>query len=302
MNTAGKARGIAIGAAALLAGSVLLSACGGAGNSASSAANGPESRPAAMPEYGADHGAAGAAGAATTVKIVPSPQSLIETASLTLRTADVRAAAARAAAIAVKAGGYTAGEHAIAATGRHEPGQVSLTLKIPEAGYQAALTQLAGLGKELSLSQQTRDVTQQVADVGSRVTSAQDAISSLRALLRRAGSVSGLLSVQDQINSEESTLEALLAEQRSLSHQTSYATVSMLLLPVVHARPHKVATAPGFGKGLTGGWHALRLAVSWLATALGAALPFIVLAVVLGGIGYLARRRLVRRRASQSAG
>jgi hypothetical protein len=298
MNTAGKARGIAIGAAALLAGSLLLSACGGAGSAAKSS-NGIESRPEAAPGFGADHGAAGSA--ATTVRIVPTAQSLIETASIRLRTANVRAAAAKAAAIAVKAGGYTAGERAISATGRHGGGQISVTLKIPEASYQAALTQLSGLGKELSLSQQTRDVTQQVADVSSRVTSAQDAIASLRALLRRAGSVSGLLSVQDQINGEESTLEALLAEQRSLSHQTSYATVSMMLLPVVHARPHKVATAPGFGRGLTGGWHALRLAASWLATALGAALPFIVLALILAGIGYLARRR-VRRRASQSAG
>lgn len=315
MNTAVQVRGIALGAAALLAGSLLLSACGGAGSSGSSSSGPREKGGAAVPSaagFGATaNGPAGLPaggtthGTSTISRVVPFAQSLIETAQLKLRTPDVRAAAATAASIVAKVGGYTAGERLISGTSRHgrAEGQVSLTLKIPEASYVAALAQLSGLGKEVSLSQQTQDVTQEVADVSSRVTSAEDAITSLRALLRRAGTVSGLLNVQDQINNEESTLEALLAQQRSLSHETSYATVSMLLLPpVVHAKPHKPATAPGFGRGLGGGWHALKVAASWLVTAFGAALPFIVLAVLLGGIGYLARRRVTRRRASQSTG
>jgi hypothetical protein len=313
MNKAVQARGIALGAAALLAGSLLLSACGGAGSSGSSSPGSRQKGLEAVPAP-ADHAAEGApafaengpASATSTIsRVVPFAQSLIETAQLSLRAPNVRAAAARATSIVVKVGGYTAGEQIISGTSRHgrAQGQVSLTLKIPEASYLATLAQLSGLGKEISRSQQTQDVTQEVADVSSRVTSAEDAISSLRKLLGKAGSVGGLLSVQDQINNEESTLEALLAQQRSLSHQTSYATVSMLVLPpVVHAKPHKRATAPGFAKGLGGGWHALKVATSWLLTALGAALPFIVLAVLLAGIGYLARRRVTRRRASQSTG
>ena len=110
------------------------------------------------------------------------------------------------------------------------------------------------------------DVTQQVADVGSRVASAQAAISQLRALLKRAGSVGALLSVQDEINSQEASLEALLAQQRSLAHETSYATVTVTLighhakivhkeareeLARIHRRPaRRVARArPGRGLG-----------------------------------------------------
>ena len=53
----------------------------------------------------------------------------------------------------------------------------------------------------------------------SRVTSAQDAITQLQALLKRAGSVSSLLSVQEQINAQESGLEALQAQQRALARR-----------------------------------------------------------------------------------
>ena len=51
-----------------------------------------------------------------------------------------------------------------------------------------------------------------------------------RALLSHAGSVSDLLNVQNQINTEETPLEALQAQQRALSDETSYATVPLTIL------------------------------------------------------------------------
>ena len=153
-----------------------------------------------------------------------------------------------------------------------------------------------GIGKQLNLNTQAEDVTQQVADVSSRVTSAQAAIRQLRALLSRAGSVSDLLAVQDEINSQESSLEALLAQQRALAHETSYGTVSLLLVSQ-HVRivaHHK--KSGGFGGGLRAGWHALVLVIRALLTALGAALPFVVPVALLVGIAYAGRRRLARRR------
>ena len=150
--------------------------------------------------------------------------------------------------------------------------------------------------RQTSLSQQAQDVTQQVADVSSLVTSAQAAITQLRALLKRAGTVGDLLTVQDQINTEESSLEALQAQQRALARETSYATVSMTLTgpyPRAARAPRK-QQQHGFVAGLGAGWRGLRLVVSGILTALGAVLPFAVLAAVLGGAGYAGRRRLRR--------
>ena len=122
-------------------------------------------------------------------------------------------------------------------------------------------------------------------------------IAQLRSLLSHAGSVGDLLSVQNQINSEEASLESMQAQQRALSHQTSYATVTLTILgpkakPVLH-RPKAPPTLAG---GFTAGWHALRVAVSWTLAFLGAIAPFAVVLAVAGYLVYRGRRWLGRRR------
>src|SRR6266567_2873053 len=180
----------------------------------------------------------------------------------------------------------------------------SVQLKIPVASYSGTLGQLASrLGTQLSLWQQAQDVTQRVADVNSQVTSDEAAIAQLRALLSHAGSVSDLLSVQNQINEEESNLESMQAQQRALSHETSYATVTLTLLgpkakPVVH-RPKAPPTLAG---GLGAGWHALRITVSWTLAFLGAIAPFAAILAIAGYAIYRGRRWLIRHRpTAQSA-
>ena len=90
--------------------------------------------------------------------------------------------------------------------------------------------------------------------VGSQVASDEAAITQLRALLKDAGNVSGLLSVQDQINSEESDLEAMLAQQQALSHETAFATVTLTILgpkaPAKAKAKHKHVPPPGLASGL----------------------------------------------------
>ena len=225
-------------------------------------------------------------------------QSIIYTASLTVRAADVRAAASRAAGLATAAGGYVSSESTRANHAHPAQATVFIQLKIPVASYQATLATLAStLGTRLSLSQQAQDVTLTVADVSSRVASAQAAIAALRGLLARAGTVSSLLAVQDQINAEEANLEALLSQQRALSHATSYGTVSVLL---VSRRPppagHPVKITGGFAGGLAAGWHALRQLASWLLTGIGAVLPFTAFVAAAIFLGFRGRRWLARRR------
>jgi hypothetical protein len=182
---------------------------------------------------------------------------------------------------------------------------VSIQFKVPPGAYQSTLTALAALGTKVGESQQTQDVTQTVADVTSRVASAQAAIVQLRRLLAHAGTVGGLLTVQDQINQEEASLEALQSQQRALAGETTVATISMVIegkLPATHRHHHRRKPAvAGFVGGLTAGWHALRAVVATLLTLAGAVLPFAVVAALLALGGYAARRRLTRRRGSASA-
>ncbi len=297
------ARTLLIAGSATVGTGLLLAACSGATlNSARSTA--PHR---AIPAAGTPAFAAAGQGSAATGKtagragLALSTQSIIYTADLTLRVNDVAAQAEAAKNIVTAVGGYVAREQEITPPGRHRT-SVQLALKIPVAQYAQTLDKLKALhGKQIAFNQHAVDVTQRVADVNSRVASAQAAISQLRALLRRAGSVSQLLPVQEQINSQESELEALLAQQRALAHETSYATVTVLLLGHHAVIVKKHQKIPGFAGGLRGGWHALGLVVGWVLTALGSILPFAVLLALIGGLIYASRRRLGRRKPPPAA-
>ncbi|MGH3185461.1 MAG: DUF4349 domain-containing protein, partial [Streptosporangiaceae bacterium] len=232
-----------------------------------------------------------------TARLAPAG-SIIYTAQLTVRAGNVSSAAAQAAQIAESVGGYVSSETASADPDHPSEATASVQLKIPVASYSATLGRLAGrLGTQLSLQQQAQDVTEQVADVNSQVTSDEAAIAQLRALLSHAGSVGDLLSVQSQINDEESSLESMQAQQRALSHETTYATVTLTLLgPKAKPLVHRPKAPPSLAGGFGAGWHALRVTVSWTLAFLGAIAPFAAILAIAGYVIYRGRRWLIRRR------
>lgn len=265
---------------------------------AAPAAGAPSATGASSAQNGVASGVAPAAPKAAA-KYAPIGAQLIYTAQLTVRASNVETAISRATSIVSAAGGYVSGENASAGNGKPSQATATLTFKIPAAAYAATLASLSGggLGRQLSLAQQAQDVTQQVADVSSRVASDQAAIAQLRTLLKHAGDVSSLLSVQNQINSEESDLESMLAQQSALNHETAFATVTVTLVgPEAAAKPApKSAPPPGFARAIAGGWHALHVTFSWLLTILGAVAPFAAVLAAIGGLAWWARRRFTRR-------
>ena len=294
----GPLRMTALTAALMSGAALLLAGCSNSGVSSPSSAAPAAGIPAGRPgSAGAAHGPAEPApgstapgsGSGPSAGVADFAASIIYTASLTVQAKSVTTAASTATRIALSKGGYISGENASINRGSRARPAISLQLKIPVASYPEALDELsAGLGTETSLTQQAQDVTEQLADTNSRVASAQAAIAQLRTLLARTGSVSDLLTVQDQINSEESSLEELEAQQRSLDDQTSYATISLSLLGPLPKAPvrrteHHHQQQHGFPAGLSAGWRALRATVTVVLTAVGAVLPFAAAAAILAG-------------------
>jgi hypothetical protein len=221
------------------------------------------------------------------------PRALVRTAELTVRVDDVGRSASRVGGIARAGGGEVYGDSRY---GSGDEAKADLVLKVDPERLDGVLGQIAALGAEAERSSSTADVTEQVADVDSRVATMKASIARVRALLARARTVGELVSVEGELSRREADLEALQAKQRALAGQVSLATVTVHLLARTAAEPAAAASG-GFRSGLVGGWHAFATAVGWLLTALGAVLPFAVLAllVLLAFAGWRAAAARTRR-------
>ncbi|WP_436762093.1 DUF4349 domain-containing protein [Streptosporangium sp. V21-05] len=210
------------------------------------------------------------------VRVIPEDRAIVYTAEMTVRAKDVTAAADRARQLVTTAGGYLARERSDA----HSDGEGSATLvfKIPPGNYPGTLDRLGrDLGTRESLQQNTKDVTEQVADVESRLKSAKAALDSLRTLLKRANTIGEVLDVEREVSNRESELESLQARQRTLASQTSMATLTLNLVGPAAVVQKEDDEPAGFLGGLKTGWSAFVSAVKIGLTLLGVLLPWLVL-------------------------
>jgi Domain of unknown function (DUF4349) len=245
------------------------------------AALAPSSAPSAAAQPGPGAGAAG--GSSTARLVLDAGAAKIRTARMTVaisgyqhvaRKADEADEAALAVGGEVDSDDRTNGKHASA----------SLLLRVPPESLQKILSALSELGEEKSRSSSTTDVTERVADVKSRLDSARQSIVRLRALYHSATKVSDVIAVETELSNREADLEALEAQQRSLSKQTALASVSLHLeTATTRAMPGSThrANRGGFLGGLQRGWHGFVATAAWVAAGVGTILPFLLVLLVL---------------------
>jgi hypothetical protein len=247
---------------------------------------------AARPEkVAASQSAAGGVGASTadTTTAPPAPsRALVKTADMTVRVTDVEAQARSAIQIARSHGGdVLADERA----GSADHASAQLTLEVAPASFSEVLDRFAGLGEQVSRKSATDDVTQQVADVNSRLVSMRTSLDRVRALYAKAVSISDVIGIESQVAKREADYESLQAQQRSLTKQAAHSIVHLQLVAkqvvVAHARKHSTGVLDRFGRG----WDAFVATARWTLGAIGTVLPFLVLFCGIGLVALWLRRR-----------
>jgi hypothetical protein len=298
-------RGLAVAGVALLG---LVAGCSGGGNNGNSGGSGAAERVAgpqdaaggpakAAPGADSDGGTSsggnsnGSGTGNASARIVPD-RALIRTADLSVRVGDVAEQARRAVQVATAAGGEVFSDER-GNSGTPDRGTADITLKVPPNSLDGVLDQLSRLGKEESRRTSTEDVTEQVADVESRVASARASLARLRALYGKAGTIAEITALEGDLSQRESDLESLQARQRALGAQTASATVTLHLRGIAApAATTATDNSPdGFWGGLKGGWHVFAVSAAWVFTAVGALLPFLVLAALAAYAALWIRRR-----------
>jgi hypothetical protein len=201
-------------------------------------------------------------------------RAIIYTGSITVRVANVNEAAAKATAIAAGAGGFIGGDKRSSGSGSAE---ASLELRVPAARFSAVVDQLAGLGKEEQRGLSTEDVTEQTLDLDARIATQTARVTSGRALLARAKTLSELVMLEGEVAKREADLASLTAKKRRLADLTALSTITVVLLdPQAVVDDTGDDDPAGFLGGLKGGWNALVASLAVLLTVLGALLPWLI--------------------------
>ncbi|WP_413759358.1 DUF4349 domain-containing protein [Streptomyces sp. MMBL 11-3] len=282
-----RSRSLRLLPALLLAGALALTGCSagdGDSGAGSDKAAGPGTEEAGSGAAGFDRGAASQADGAKgsgggRASAAPGPVvHVVHTASLTVRVKDVPKSLAAARTAVEDAGGVVGEETTDRDSEGHERSRV--VLRVPAAEYEEVLAELEGSGRLVDRKASAEDVTEQVVDVESRITSQRASVARIRELMDRASKLSDVVTLEGELSTRQADLESLLARQASLKDRTSLATITLSLseTPVKQAQEDD---EPGFADALGGGWDAFATMFRWIALAVGAVLPFLVGAALL---------------------
>lgn len=256
---------------------------GSGGSSASSAGSGGYAV-GASDAGGKTTGAAAGHSSATA-----DDRAVVTTGNLDLLSSDPIAASHAISTVVTGAGGR------VQSLSEQPKGQASadLTVRIPSAVFDSTLTAIEHYGRTRSVSIHSTDVTAQVTDYGVRIANLRTSIARLQTLLARATDTGALVEIESSLTTRQTDLEQLLAQQKDLADQVSYATLGI----TVESPPLVRSSGPGtFVAGFLAGLTALGRTLATLAVIVGLLLPWVVVVGLLALVGWWAVRQVRRRR------
>ena len=153
-------------------------------------------------------------------------QQVISQASVTLEVTTVSTAITQVETMAQNLGGSVDN---MSSSGEQNQEQATLTIRVPQNQFLAALNQLQSLGTVESQNVSTQDVTQQYIDLQAQLNSAQLEEQSLQAILAKATTVSDEIAIQEQLTQVESQVESLQGQINYLQNQVAMSTITVTL-------------------------------------------------------------------------
>ncbi len=224
---------------------------------------------------------------------------IISVGTITLQSEDVAAARFDVDKVVDSYGGSVADEKTTAST----DGEVRLSrvvLRIPSKDFDAAMTDLAEIGKVTASTRKAEDVTAQVIDTEARIRAQEQSLERVEVLFTRAQNIRDIVAIEAQLSRRQAELDSLKGQLAYLNDQASLSTISVYL-ELAPEPEEKPAAKPeqdddnAFVGGLKDGWNALSELASGLATVAGALLPFVAVGVLLGIPAAIVARRWLAR-------
>jgi hypothetical protein len=213
------------------------------------------------------------------------PSAVIKTASLDLRVAHGKFGDAMNAAttVALRFGGYVSRRTSFG-TKVHDG---TIVMRVPAGRFDRARMAVERLGRPTNEVVSGRDVTRQFVNLGARLGNLESQQRALRALMRRAVSVSDTIRVQGVLQGVELQIEEIQGELNYLRDRTSMSTISI----AVHEagrRPVPPQHASAIWKDGARAAHAATEVVGAVIVGAGYVIPLAILALLAVLVGRLA--------------
>jgi hypothetical protein len=271
---------------------------GGGGDSGGAAADSGQSErdAGAVAETGVAAGDAGGDRSTRAAGASVQRRAVVATGTVELVGEDLAEAQEAVEGLTARNGGFVADREAV----NDDEGRTTsatLRLRVPADRFGAVVAALEDLTTVTGVVTESEDVTTEVIDIDARIRTQQVSLRRLRGFLGRTDDVAELVRVEGEIARREASLRSLRAQQAYLADQTSLATLTVRMTTPETRATEKQPLTEGFGAGLAAGWRGLTTTFAVAATALGAALPFLAVLLVLGVPAWL----LLRRRRPQAS-
>ena len=161
--------------------------------------------------------------------VTPTGPRVVKTANITLSVTKndaVAALADRIAGVAAAHSGYVASTETV----RDDSAASTVTVRVPAAQYDSALSELRKLGKVSNESFGGQDVTGQLVDLDARLRSLRAQEQALNTLMAKANTVGETLQVAQATADVRTQIEQLAAQQAQLADQADFATITARVL------------------------------------------------------------------------
>jgi hypothetical protein len=169
----------------------------------------------------------------------------------------------------------------------------TIVLEVPQSTFTRFVTEVEHVGHATSVTTSSNNVTGQYVDLQARIGALNASLAQYLKIMTKATTVTGILAVQDQINSIQSEIEQDQGQLKLLNNEATYASLSVTVAQTGH---HALTTRSGFSKAWRDSLHGFVEGFEWLVRLAGPALFALLLLGVLYEIVKYSRRAIRRRR------
>lgn len=119
--------------------------------------------------------------------------------------------------------------------------RASVTMRIPSDQLDRAISQISSLGKLISFSTTSRDVSEQFVDLNARLKNLQAVLEQYKEIMKGAKTTTDIIAIQQRIDIVQVQVEVTTAQLKRLQTQSSFTAVTVILIEpeVVIEKPKK---------------------------------------------------------------